>query len=138
MSLSRTCRIDQESLLRFSEIGWQLLHEWDQWILTCPNTPDFHPTFPMDQEKLVLQEKKVTQMPDGPLKDDYQKFLEHAKSSRADKMRMYKNSPACRGGRSTKSDFNAATKAVKALGVSSTSKYIDCCCFCLPSKDVSP
>ena len=92
ISLSRACKIDQESFLRFSEIGWQLLHEWAQWILTC--TPDFHPTFPMDQEKMAWAEKKVTQMPDGPLKNEHQKFLEHAKSSRVDKMRMYIDGPA--------------------------------------------
>ena len=116
-SWSDACRVDQESLLRFAEIGWQLLHEWANWVLTCPDTPAFHPTFSMEEQKLAAAKNEVAQLQAGSVKDEHLKFLHVVKSSRAENMQKYLDSSACRGGRFLKTDLNAATKSVRALGV---------------------
>lgn len=107
------CRVNQDALLRFTEVGWQIWNLWAIKLFSSCADVAFHPLGVILDEEWQKEDTRLAMVEEGNIRRAQSANLEEVKRLRDLELQRYNTRP-----HSFKEALSEATKTMKALGLS--------------------
>ena len=106
------CRVNQDILLRFTEIGWQVWNMWAVKLFESCSSDSFHPLGTISEVEVEDEEYRINSIQDGKLRVSQRSNFDEIMAVRDSEEERYKNL-----GHSFRNALLEITKTMKAFGV---------------------
>ena len=106
------CRVNQDTLLRFTEVGWQVWNLWAVKLFESCSSDSFHPLGTISEAEVEDEKFRIMSILDGKLRVSQQSNFDEIMAVRDSEEERYKNL-----GHSFKNALSKSTKTMKAFGV---------------------